>query len=85
MASCPSIRFYFTFCTVFKVFWLHHFQLSITLLCVLVEVYHKNKFKNRDFSYPDSVLVNILDYQAKSGWLDSLSRQGDEWPPKSQL
>ena len=38
-----------------------------------------SKCQNRDFSYPDSILVEIRDFQAKSGWLDSLdfTRQGE--------
>ena len=40
VASCTSIRFYFTFRAVFKVLWLS-VSVKYTLLCVLVSVYHK--------------------------------------------
>ena len=68
----------------------YQFQSSI-LRYVFLYKYHKfiwkyqNSFQNQDFSYPDRILVGIRDSQAKSGWLDSLNRQGYEWPPKSQL
>ena len=29
--------------------------------------YHQNRCHNRDFSYPDRILVGIRDFQAKSG------------------
>ena len=41
------------------------------LLCI-----YQNRFKNRDFSYPDRILVGIRDFQTKSG---ESRRDRDGW------
>ena len=72
VASRTSTRFYFIFRSVSVSVSGYPFQKSI-LYYVFVYNYYKNSFgkqnrcQNRDFSYPDRILVGIRDFQAKSG------------------